>query len=216
MLIGKHSGLSIIETFAKLREEYGPIVKFPGNLGTGNMMLSFDPNDYEKVYRTEGNWPLRRRGFETLTYYRQNIRPDIFKDMGGLVTDQGEAWAKMRFKVNPVMLQPKTVKSYVPEVDAVAKDFLKLVKASRDAKNEVPDTFAQDLNKWALESIGVIALDQRLGVLEEGNADGQALVANIKEFLRLSFQLDILPSIWRYVKTPNFYRLMRTLDNITK
>lgn len=206
----------MVGTFAKVREEYGQIASFPGNVGRLSVVFAFDPKDIEKVYRTEGSWPLRRGGFETLAYYREHLRPDIFKGMGGLVTDQGEPWANLRFKVNPVMLQPKTVKTYVPDVEAVTRDFLELMRASRDANNEVPETFGQDLNKWALESIAVIALNQRLGVLEEGNAMGQALIFNIKEFLRLTYQLDILPSIWRYVKTPKFYQLMRVFDNITK
>lgn len=37
----------------------------------------------------------------------------------------------------------------------------------RDEKNELPADFDQWLNRWALESMGVMALDSRLGILEK-------------------------------------------------
>jgi len=36
-----------------------------------------------------------------------------------------------------------------------------------DENNETPANFGHEINKWALESIGVIALDTRLGILNE-------------------------------------------------
>lgn len=213
---GKWSGLDLIGVFRVFRDEYGPIVRVPGTLGRRDAVFSFDPKDYERVYRTEGQWPLRRGGFETLAHYRKHERPDVFKNVGGLVTDQGESWAAMRFKVNPVMLQPKTVKTYIPQVDAISKEFVEQIYMSRDAAYELPATFGQELNKWALESIGFIALDRRLGALDADSLVGKEMIKNMKEFLKLSYQLDMQPSVWRYYKTPPFKRLMQVFDNITK
>jgi hypothetical protein len=42
------------------------------------------------------------------------------------------------------------------------------VKQIRDQNNETPANFGNHLNRWSLESIGVIALDTLLGVLDEG------------------------------------------------
>lgn len=206
----------MIEVFGRIRDEYGPIARMPGTLRRRDVVFSFDPKDYERVYRTEGHWPLRRSGFETLAYYRKYVRPDIFKNVGGLATDQGEPWAATRFKANPVMLKPAIVKSYIPQVDAITREFVAQMREARDAKNELPATFGQELNKWALESIGFIALDKRLGVLATDDVVGKAFISNFKEFLKLSYQLDMQPSIWRYVKTPTFNRLMQVYDNLTK
>lgn len=36
---------------------------------------------------------------------------------------QGERWASLRTKVNPIMMQPKTIKLYVPAMDEIAREF---------------------------------------------------------------------------------------------
>lgn len=192
-------------------------MRLPGTLGRRDQVMTFDPADYERVYRTEGVWPLRRGGFETLAYYRQKLRPDLFKKGHGLAIDQGEPWAAIRFKANPVMLPPKTVKTYIPSIDAITREFVEQLRAMRDSNNELPASFGHELNKWSLESIGCIALDRRLGVLGDGNAEmSLEITTNIKDFLRLSYQLEIQPSLWRYVATPKFNQLMAVYDSITR
>lgn len=213
---GRYANLNMVDLFEKVREDFGPIVSFPGTLRRRGVTITFDPKDFEKVYRTEGPLPLRQQGFESMAHFRDHYRQDIFGEVTGLLTDQGPPWGKLRSTVNPVMLQPKTVKLYIPQVDEVALEFLELLKASRDTNNEVPATFGQDLNKWALESIGCIALDQRLGVLKGNDPNVNQLIVNTKEFIRLSYELDLRPSIWRYVKTPKFRQLMKLLDQNTR
>lgn len=39
-----------------------------------------------QVFRTEGQWPVRT-GNETFQYYREKVRPDVFKETGGLVSE---------------------------------------------------------------------------------------------------------------------------------
>lgn len=216
LISGKYRRLSMIDVFSKIRDEYGTLVKFPGAFGSRSITMSFDVNDIEKVYRTEGQWPLRRRGFESLAYFRENYRPDIFKNTTGLITDQGQQWATMRSKVSTLMLQPKIVKTYIPQVDAVAQEFLDIIKVRRDENNELPAEFGQMMNAWSLESIGCIALDQRLGVLHEQDENAQTLIRNTRDMFRLSYELDIQQSIWRYIKTPKFKRLMKIFDENAK
>lgn len=145
-------------------------------LGKRDIVMTFDPNDYETLFRTEGPWPLRR-GLETFQYYRQSVRPDVFQGIGGLISDQGEPWGKMRSTVNPVMMRPKTVKSYASVVDEVAREFVHKMKSQLDANDELPVDFKSDLSLWALESIGVIALDKRLGVMSANrDADSEKLL----------------------------------------
>ena len=174
--LGKYKDLGMYEMQKTLQTEYGNLVKLPGLLGKKDILFTSDPIHVEKVFRTEGVWPVRR-GIEAFTHYRLKVRPDVFKDIGGLVSDQGESWLKLRTVANPVMLQPKTVNSYIPVVDEVARDFIKKIKIIRNGKDEMPDDFGNELNQWALESIGTIALDQRLGILAfEKTPDGQKLI----------------------------------------
>ena len=57
-----------------------------GNFGQPDVVLTFNAEDFEKVYRTEGVWPMRI-GLHTFDHYRKNVRPEIFKGVGGLVVE---------------------------------------------------------------------------------------------------------------------------------
>lgn len=117
------------------------------------------------------------------------MRPEVFGDTGGLLSEHGEKWLDVRSKVNPVMLQPKIVKMYIEKVDQVAQEFLAKAKSMRNKETlEMPETFGHELNRWALESIGVIALDERLGVLHDDNhLQGQTIINVGKYFQLLRF-----------------------------
>lgn len=213
--LGKYHNLTLVQVQSKLRDEYGLLVRFPGTFGRKDVVYAFDPQDIEMVYRTEGIWP-ERSGLATLDYYREWMRPDIFTHTNGLMCDQGLAWSSLRKRVNSVMLKPEVARSYIPQVDAVACEFIDLIAAKRDDKNELSASFGQELNKWAVESVGVIALDQRLGVLNENNPEAKLVIRGVREFFQLTYELDVLPSIWKYVRTPKFKRLMRVFDDLTK
>lgn len=77
------------------------------------------------------------------------------------------------------MMQPKTVKSYIPVVQAIADEFVERIRSIRDENLEVPADFSNETNKWALESISSIALDQRLNLMRDHdpNSDGQQLIS---------------------------------------
>lgn len=133
---------------------------------------------------------------------------------------QGEQWHKTRTIANPILMKPRNTVLYVPKIDEIAIDFInKRVIPLRDDKNEMPSNFADEFNKWALESISYIAVNSRVGVLDEDiekNKDAKQLIEYIREFFSLVYQLDIEPSMWRYIKTPKFYKLMKTMDGINE
>jgi cytochrome P450 family 12 len=64
-----------------------------------------------------------------------------------------------------------------------------------------------------LESIGLITLNRRLGVME--NPEASKINQLIKKVFELSFEYDVLPGIWRTFKTPGFWKVMRTYENLT-
>jgi cytochrome P450 family 12 len=170
---GAYYKKNMLQVNGLMRKEYGDLVMVPGILGRRSMVMTFSADDVEKVFRTEGHWPTRR-GADVFSFYRQNVNKEVFGNVGGLIGEQGEDWSKFRTTVNPIMLQPKNVRLYVEKVDAVARDFIKIVKKLRDTNNETPGNFSDYLNRWSLESIGVIALDTRLGVLDEKSANERA------------------------------------------
>lgn len=113
------------------------------------------------------------------------------------------------------MMQPKTVALYVPKIDGVAQDFIELTRGSRDVNNDTPSDYGIWCQRFALESIGLVALDRRLNVLEATeNNRGTLLATAVDKMFQLVYKLDYMPSIWRYWTTPKFVQLMRTLDEI--
>ncbi|XP_055324108.1 cytochrome P450 CYP12A2-like isoform X2 [Sitodiplosis mosellana] len=214
---GKYHDLQIVDMHRAMRRDFGDVVRIPGLLGRADTVLTFKPSIFEKVFRTEGPLP-QRRGLETFKYYRKKMRPEVFGETGGLLSEHGEKWLDVRSKVNPVMLQPKTVKMYVEKVDQVACEFLDKVKRIRNTQTmEMPSNFGHELNCWALESIGLIALDQRLGILENAeDVHGRVIIDSVKDFFILAYELDVAVSFWKYYKTPKFYKLMNVFDQMTE
>lgn len=213
---GRYHKASITQLHQLYREDFGDIVRFPGMLGRKDVVMTYRPDDFEKLFRTEGQWPIRR-GLDTFVQYRKNVRADLFKGLGGLVTEQGESWQKFRSIVNPIMLQPKTVQMYVGKLDEVSRQFMKIMLNTRDENNELPADFDQWLNRWALETMGVLALDTRFGVLDEQESEeARNIVKYTRELFELVYQLDVLPSIWKYYKTPTYNRLMTVFDKLSE
>lgn len=173
---GAYHNLPIQQMHQALRDKFGDVVKIPGMLGRKDMLLTFDPVIFEHVFRTEGSFPVRR-GLETFIYYRKKVRPDVFRGTGGLLSESGQSWLDVRSKVNPVLLQPKAVKMYVEKTDQVAKELIDRIKMVRNPETlEMPNTFGNDLKCWSLESIGVIALDERLGTMKGETKESQKII----------------------------------------
>lgn len=65
-----------------------------------------------------------------------------------------------------------------------------------------------------MESIAVVALNQRLNLINGQNNDGKIFFNGLKEFLELSVELEIKPSLWRLFATKNYKRAMKLLDDM--
>lgn len=63
------------------------------------------------------------------------------------------------------MMQPRSANMYVSAMNNVAEDFLTVMERYRkqNPQGEMPADFMDDVNKWALESICVVAFNKRLG-----------------------------------------------------
>lgn len=208
---------SPIELQQRCLDTFGPIFRFPGILGNPNSVFTLNPAHFETVYRTEGIWPVRR-SMEVFQYYRTRVRPDVFKGYGGLVFDQGEPWQKLRSAINPMLMSPKVIGAYLAGIDAVTRDFVRKVHLMRDSHtDEMPATFANEMQLWALESIGTIALDRRLGVMaHELDEDANLMIRSVNDFFRIAYNLEVQPPLWKYYATKDFKRLMSVFDDMTR
>lgn len=82
---------------------------------------------------------------------------------------------------------------------------------------EMPSNFDYELRKWALESIFFVALDHRLNIVKGETTENRsiAIIKAVDDFFKLSFPLEILPSLWRLFPTPKYTQLMKSFDMLT-
>ncbi|XP_012280631.1 probable cytochrome P450 301a1, mitochondrial [Orussus abietinus] len=216
--IGEYGDLSLSDQLDTMHRQFGNIVKLEGIGNRRDVVLLFDADLCEKMYRIEGQWPLRI-AMETLTQYRKE-RSETYKGHFGLAVSQGEDWHKFRSRVNQHMMQPRTIKPHVDQVNYVADDFLVKINKLRDKTTmELPETFNNELYKWALESMCVIALEHRMGCLESNlspHSEPQQMIDDVHTMFDLFYKLEVLPSLWKVYRTPNLKKLFSTLDNINR
>ncbi|CRK88991.1 CLUMA_CG002512, isoform A [Clunio marinus] len=212
---GKFHEKSIVDVQVMLRDELGELYRIPGMFGQREILTTFDPNDVEIIHRTEGAQPYRR-GLETITYYRKKLRSDVYS-VGGLILEQGDEWSKMRTAVNPILMQPRTAKLYIPTIDGIVQDFMANFPKLQDENGEMPDNFQDLLNRWTLESIVAIALEKRLGLmdLENRNEKAEKIAKTVRTIFELTAEFEFKPSVWRIYHTKAFKKLLQAFDDLT-
>nr|QZP43549.1 cytochrome P450 monooxygenase CYP333A25 [Ephestia elutella] len=210
--IGPNSNFT--ETFGALSVKYGPLVKLEGIFARASMLLLFDPELYEQVYRAEETNPLRP-GFETLTYYREVMRKNTFNGVFGLTTAQGTDWRNFRTKVNPVLLKIKLVKLYAPVLEEIADEMVdRLIRLGKE-DGYLKENWDNEITKWSLESVAYVGLGTRLGCLKDDLGDdhpSRQLIKCAKDIISLSFSLEFFPSFWKKIPSPTFKKLTKTFD----
>ncbi|XP_062127077.1 LOW QUALITY PROTEIN: probable cytochrome P450 12a5, mitochondrial [Drosophila sulfurigaster albostrigata] len=213
---GKYYKKEFDSIMGDLNKRKGNLYRLPGIMGKDEMLVSNDASHFERVFRVEGPWP-ERQGSAILDYHRNKYQKDFYQGVEGLIATQAEVWSKFRSAVNPVMMQPKTVRLYYQKMSNVNKEFIQRIRDIRDSTTfEVPDTFEEEINRWTLESVSVIALDKQLGLINTNrdNPRAKMLFENLTDFFALAADIEIKPSLWRYIPTPGFKKMMRILDNI--
>ncbi|XP_047115025.1 probable cytochrome P450 301a1, mitochondrial isoform X2 [Schistocerca piceifrons] len=203
-----------IEVVQAIRDYYGDIVKLDGFPGKPTVVMLFNADDIEKAFRNEGQFPMRS-GNDSTMYYRKHVRPDWFRGRYGLVGTQEEEWYDFRRKVNQAMLQPRSAKLYVGPIDQVAEDFVNRMVQLRDEKQQMPDDFLNELCKWSLESVSLVALDSRLGCLEPNlpaDSEPQKMIDAVQFILDATFKLEFRLSPWKLISTPTWRRYVKALD----
>lgn len=93
------------------------------------------------------------------------------------------------------------------------------MKMLRNDNNMLNGNFDFEMNLWALESIGVVALGGRLKCFDPNLPEGspaRKLIQMVHDIFIASDKLDFKPSIWRYISTPTFKRAMKVYEDQIK
>ncbi|XP_033343108.2 putative cytochrome P450 301a1, mitochondrial isoform X2 [Megalopta genalis] len=212
--IGDFQIQSVDKVSRRLYDEYGDIVKMEGLLGRPDMVFIYDANEIERIFRQEERMPYRP-SMPSLNYYKHVLRRDFFRGNAGVIAVHGEDWYNFRSKVQQVMLQPRTARMYISSIEEASLAFLQRISAIRDENNEVPDDFLNEVHKWSLESIARVALDVRLGCMDDNaNAETQKLIDAVCTFFVNVGVLELKIPFWRLFNTPTWLQYVNALDTI--
>ncbi|KAL3204706.1 hypothetical protein MRX96_011685 [Rhipicephalus microplus] len=170
----------------KLLDRYGTLVR-EVVVGDRVVVHVFDPRDMEHVFRHEGRYPARLSHRALLKYRRE--RPHMYNS-GGLFPSNGEEWFRLRHMFQkPLMQQGGHV--------CLLEDFLK------------------QLYQWALECTGVLALNTRLGCLQQGlssDSEQSRLVEAASETHRIIMVTENGLPFWKVWNTPAYKQLVQSQD----
>lgn len=195
------------KVLCQLHTKYGPIVR--EDLGPYNTVIHlFDPDDARAVYATEGRSPIIKPLQETVKLYRQK------KDKSpGLGNTNGEEWYRLRSAVRHLMLQPREVSQYLPEVDDATNQFVSRIKSSLDSHGEVA-TLNEEVAKWSQESAGRICFGKSLGCFSRGPEERELdnIIHTNREMFRLSAVLKFSLPIYKLFPTPLWQKVAKLED----
>ncbi|XP_034483067.1 probable cytochrome P450 12c1, mitochondrial [Drosophila innubila] len=212
---GEYAKMDMRNLMIYFRELYGDTFLMPGLFGMPNNLVTFNVDNFEKAYRTEGQWPVRP-GSEVFVHYREKRADGFFKDCMGLLSS-GEQWGRLRSIANPVLMQHRNAASYLQPMQRVNQQFVQRIREIRDKDTqEVPGTFLKEINHLTFESVAVVALDRELGLIRnpEKSPKAQKLFNSLQNFMQTFYELTMMPSIYKYVSTPTYRRFSRAMDDI--
>lgn len=144
------------EKFEAWKNQYGPIVRV--KLGKAWAVYLFDPDDIEKVFRSDNKYP-ERPTLPLITIYDKRQ-----KNAPSLASSLGEDWYAMRAPTQRTMLRPKAVTKYAPKISKIADDFVDSLKNSDRLEN-----LPFKLMEYSAEGVGMLCFNTRLGCITSDN-----------------------------------------------
>ncbi|XP_070194782.1 probable cytochrome P450 12a5, mitochondrial [Littorina saxatilis] len=207
---GPLHGLSFEGKTTRLQELYGPIVREHVMLGF-KMVHLYRPRDMETVYRAEGTRP-RRDAFRTLKKYNE----DFSNGVQGILTSQGDAWHRLRSKAQVKMMKPKSASAYLDLHSKISDDFVAAIDRARDEDGVVQDLLP-DLYKFAMEGIGGVCFNRRLGAMEENipaDSDTFRFIEAVSDVMEVTH--SEMNKIFLSKNSPEFKKMVRAQTFIRK
>ncbi|XP_037785556.1 probable cytochrome P450 49a1 [Penaeus monodon] len=141
-------------------------------------------------------------------------RAGVFDGGAGILAEQGEEWWRVRRRVQKPITDAALVSRYLPDMDDVARAFVRRIRSLRDKENEVPATFVNEIYKWAIESLATVVLERRLHCIEDdlrGSPESSHLIPLAKQFLDALYETENV-KLWQYFPTTSITRLKDAHD----
>lgn len=145
------------EVQRRFHEKYGKM--FKEKLGPVTNVSIADPNIVEELVRKEGVYPFRPP-YDSWILYKK-----IRNQKAGIMSSVGPEWHKLRQSLAKYTLRPKTVAEYTDVMNDVADIFVNRLRFLREKDGDV-ENLHSELQKWALECVAGVILEEKLGCLE--------------------------------------------------
>lgn len=147
---------------AALYKEHGDIVRMslPFISYLKRVVTIMDPKDIEIVYRNEGRYPSRQL-FPILKTYRESRNYSL-----GLFLSNNEEWWKYRQPLNKGMMRANAATPYLDVQDPIGDELVSRIrKVVTESGSNLHTNIIDDISRYALESIGAIVFDRRMGCM---------------------------------------------------
>ena len=114
-------------------------------------------------------------------------------------------------------MRPKSAMFYIDQLQDVSNDFVELCRRKRDANCIMPDSHLNDYLSFGIESIALVALDTRLGCLNENvrPENKRAMDAAANHIAEITHIMMSLPT-WKLGKwaSPAYRRYSKAADEL--
>ncbi|XP_068217928.1 probable cytochrome P450 49a1 isoform X2 [Palaemon carinicauda] len=192
----------------KLNNKYGPIVRLDIP-GTAPMIIIYKADDCETLTRVSMNNPLRIGNMSMKKIREENV-DNYFEEKFGLLISNYEEWKRVRSRVQTPMMKKKNISAYIKDMDEVALDFMERIDSFQKEYGEMPSHFQTELYKWGLESVGLVALNRRMGCLDPNLPDSSEPMILIREANRMFDAMnktEFGAPLWKFFPTPAYTQL---------
>jgi len=175
--------------------------------GVPTMVMIQDPEDVKTLITGDDKNPVEP-GFDFFVTYRQELRKDMYPGSAGLLGSHGEKWYEVRSKVQQDMLRPKSALYYIDDITKASDDFLDLV--SREGQDNTIEDITPLVYRWALEAVGAIFLNTRIGCLDEPpSPEATEMIAYVEDVLGDAISKLIMGvPLWKLYRTKH----LKTFD----
>ncbi|XP_065302080.1 probable cytochrome P450 301a1, mitochondrial [Dermacentor albipictus] len=209
-ILGRYNIRKLNEAAWDMYQRYGPVVgeRLPGRRIVVHL---FSADDIRTLYQEEGRTPYRMGALPFKLYHTE--RKEYFAN-AGILNAQGEEWRQIRTAVQPCTIRPRTVQLYAEGLGQIADDAVDLIASDRDENGDVPDCYTI-MQRWALESVMLVSMDQRLGLLDNPLSPDSDAAGILNGIVALFSDMDKLVTrfpYYRYFPTPIIRRFQRTGD----
>ncbi|OWF50847.1 cytochrome P450 49a1 [Mizuhopecten yessoensis] len=186
----------------RLHTQYGDILRF--RMGGEWIVGLFHPDlCREALQLTQPRFPIR---FPVWILRKYAERMGIEEGMG---TVNGERWEAIRKPTQHEILRPTSLASYSPKINLVADDMV-----TRLREQDTIDDTLLTLYNYAIENIGMLFFNSRLGCLDGGKT-ADDIVRNVV-FVFHALEVDIRSSFrwYRYFRTPFYNKFEQSLNTL--